>query len=385
MPIFQLLVVIVVAISFVGCAPSGIKKAEEKIYWPMPPETPRFVYETSLRAAKDIKILSTEDKIKAALTGITSDKKQAFAKPYDVAAKGGKIVVTDTVTRLAVMFDVPRGKVYPFGKRSEGRLLKPMGVAMDNNKLIYVADVSDNLVKVFDPLGLYLRTLGEKGEFSRPVDVAVSPTGDRVYVLDSGGISSDKHQVTIFDADGNKLKIIGTRGTNIGEFNLPVSITVAPDGKVYVLDSGNFRVQIFDRDGAYINSWGKVGRSLGEFARPRGIAVDNEGMIYITDAAFRNFQIFTPTGELLMPIGGPGLDDKPGQFVLPAGIAIDETDRIYIVDQLLNKVEVIRRLTNDEVAKMNSKAVHPVASESTISNTLDGAKLPDKDNTAPQN
>lgn len=355
----QLLILMFVAISYVGCAPSGIKKDEEKIYWPKPPETPRFVHETTLRSAYDIKILSTEDKIKAALTGITSDKKQAFSKPFDVAAKGGKIVITDTVTRLAVMFDVPRGKAYPFGKRDEGRLLKPMGVAIDNNKLIYVADVSDNVVKVFDPLGLYLRTIGEKGEFSRPVDVAVSPSGDRIYVLDSGGISSNKHQVTIFDSEGNKIKIIGKRGSELGEFNLPVSATVAPNGDLYVLDSGNFRVQIFDRDGVFRNSWGRVGRSLGDFARPRGIAIDSEGMVYITDAAFRNFQIFTPEGVLLMPIGGPGLDDKPGQYVLPAGIAIDDTNRIYVVDQLLNKVDVIRRLNPDEMPSMGVKESQP--------------------------
>lgn len=366
----------------VACAPTAIKKDAEKIYWPKPPETPRYIYETSLRTSHDIKILSTEDKIKAALTGITSDKKQAFAKPFDVAAKGGKIVVTDTVTRMAVMFDVPRGKAYPFGKRSEGRLLKPMGVAMDNNKLIYVADVSDNVVKVFDPLGLYLRTIGEKGEFSRPVDVAVSPAGDRIYVLDSGGISSDKHQVTIFDNEGNKIKTIGKRGTDIGDFNLPVSITVAPDGNLYVLDSGNFRVQIFDREGIYINSWGRVGRSLGDFARPRGIAIDNDGMVYITDAAFRNFQIFTPTGELLMPIGGPGLDDKPGQFVLPAGIAIDETNRVYIVDQLLNKVEVIRRLSQEEIVTISGKTAQPVAATVTTTNESSRANSAITDSTA---
>lgn len=340
-----------------GCSSQQIKQSEEKIYWPKPPELPRFVYEISLRTVDDIKVLSTKDKIKAALTGLTAEKKQAFAKPYDVAARGGKIVVTDTVMRLALMLDVPHGKLYPFGRRGDGVLKKPMGVAMDNRNWIYIADVSDNVVKVYDPLGLFIRQLGEKGEFSRPVDVAVSPSGDRVYVVDSGGISSDKHQVTIFDGEGNWLKTFGKRGSGEGEFNLPISAAVGPDGTLYVLDAGNFRVQSFDRDGVFLSAWGKVGRGLGEFARPRGIAVDSDGNVYITDAAFRNFQIFTPSGQLLMPLGGPGLEDKPGQFVLPAGIAIDETNRIYVVDQLLNKIEVIRRLRNQEITDLTGKTL----------------------------
>jgi DNA-binding beta-propeller fold protein YncE len=347
--------VLSLALVVVACAPTPVKNNAEKIYWPKPPEAPRFVYETSLRKADDIKVLTTQDKIKAALTGISSPKKQALAKPYDIAARGGKVVVTDSVMRLALMFDVPRGKLYPFGKRDEGVLKKPMGVAMDNRQWIYIADVSDKLVKVFDPLGLFIRRLGEKDMFSRPVDVAVSPSGDRVYVVDSGGISSDKHQVTIFDGEGHWLKTFGRRGSAPGEFNLPVSATVAPDGTLYVLDAGNFRVQAFDREGVFLHTWGKVGRSLGDFARPRGIAVDRDGIIYVTDAAFRNIQVFNKSGQLLMPLGGAGLEDKPGQFVLPAGIAIDETNRLYIVDQLLNKIEIIRRLTDPEVKALSAE------------------------------
>lgn len=340
------------SISITACAPAVTRKAEGNIYWPKPPDVPRYVFETSIHSAKDIKVLSSQEKIKALLTGITSNKKQVFAKPFGVAARSGKIVVTDSVMRLALMLDIPRGKLYPFGRRGQGVLKKPMGVAIDKRKWIYIADVSDNVVKIFDPLGLFIRQLGEDEGFSRPVDVAVSPSGERVYVVDSGGISSEKHRVTVFDGEGAWVKTFGRRGAGEGEFNLPISAAVAPDGTLYVLDAGNFRVQAFDREGNFIRAWGKVGRGLGDFARPRAIAVDSKGLVYVTDAAFRNFQVFTPDGQLLMPLGGAGLDDRPGQFVLPAGIAIDETDRVYVVDQLLNKVDVIRRLKDEEISRL---------------------------------
>jgi DNA-binding beta-propeller fold protein YncE len=85
------------------------------------------------------------------------------------------------------------------------------------------------------------------------------------------------------------------------------------------------------------------------------LAVDGDGNVYVTDAAYRNFQVFNPEGQLLLPIGGSDLVDKPGQFAMPAGIAVDELGHVYIVDQVFAKIDVIRRLgarERDEIVKM---------------------------------
>ena len=37
----------------------------------------------------------------------------------------------------------------------------------------------------------------------------------------------------------------GTKGTGDGQFDFPDGITEAPDGSVYVVDSGNDRIQKF--------------------------------------------------------------------------------------------------------------------------------------------
>ena len=342
---------------FTGCA-NVVSKKSEAIYWPKPPDPPRFVYETSLRSTSSIRKDTSIDRLRDVVTGKSQTTTRLFAKPYDVAAYGGKIVVTDSVTRTAIMFDVPRKKVFPFGSRGDGKgkgaIAKPLGVAMDSKQNVYIADVTEREVKIFDSLGLYLRSIGGESVFARPVDVAVNRSGDRVYVVDAGGINSDLHRILVFDGDGLMINEIGSRGAGVGEFNLPNQAAVGPDGTLYVLDSGNFRVQAFTADGVFIREWGKVGRNLGDFARPRGIAVDSDGNVYVTDGAFRNFQIFSSTGEMLMFIGEPGLEDKPGQYVLPAGIAIDETDRVYIVDQMHFKVDVIRRLKEGEISRLSA-------------------------------
>jgi len=339
----------------VGCATEPVKQ-QEAIYWPKPPEKPRYIYEGSLRSSGTLMEKDTTGQLRSMVTGENKTDELSFSKPYDVAARNGKIVVTDSVYRIAVMFDVSRRKVYAFGHRGDGKgqgaLQKPIGVGMDGKQWTYIADVSAQDVKVYDPLGMFIKSIGSKEVFQRPIDVAANEKGDRIYVLDGGGINSEWHRVIVFDAEGNKLNEIGRRGSNVGEFNLPNQLTVGSDGTLYILDAGNFRIQAFTPEGEFLRTWGKVGRNLGNLARPRGIATDSQGNVYVTDGAFRNFQIFSKDGKLLMFIGEPGLEDKPGQFVLPAGIAVDETDRAYIVDQVHNKVDVIRKLSEPEIQKL---------------------------------
>jgi len=358
-PILFLGIVFVLA----GCGSMKGQKKYEALYWPKPPETPRYVYEGSLRSSATLAGDSAGFQLRNVLTGKDQTGIRSFAKPFDVAARGGKIVVTDTVARVAVMFDVPRRKVFAFGHRGDGKgknaLNKPLGVGMDAKQWVYIADVSDHNVKIYDSLGMLIKVIGGHEHLERPVDVATDESGNRIYVLDTGGIGTEKHRIVVFDAEGNKVSEFGKRGSREGEFNLPSQLTLGKDGNIYVLDSGNFRVQIFTPEGEFIRAWGKLGRSLGDFARPRGIATDSENNVYITDAVFRNFQIFKSTGELLMFIGDEGLEDKPGQYVLPAGIGVDETDHVYIVDQVHFKVDVMRKLTES-----NNVQPTPVVSSS---------------------
>jgi len=64
-------------------------------------------------------------------------------------------------------------------------------------------------------------------------------------------------------------------------------------------------------------------------------------------------QVFNPKGELLLTIGGEKVaDDRPGSYAMPAGIAVDELQHVYIVDQLFSKVEVLRRLREEEMREI---------------------------------
>ena len=313
--------------------------------YPPPPDQPRFVYERTLLYNDDVEEYTSTDRLKQFALG-ASRKLRGLIKPYDVAVNKGRVYVTDTVQRAVFMFDIPGRRFVEFGTEKPGELAKPMGIDIANSGDVYVADISAKRVLVYSAEGRYLRNIGSEKRLARPSDVTVSPDGQQIYVVDTGGIDSPNHDVVVYDAqDGHYLRTIGRRGIGKGEFNLPLQAATAPDGRLYVVDSGNFRVQIFSPEGDFLDSFGSVGRAPGQFARAKGIAIDRDGRIYVVDTAFGNVQIFDPQTRLLMFIGERGEAGYPGKFMLPAGIDVDPDGRIYMVDQFFRKVDVFRPAT----------------------------------------
>lgn len=333
-------------------APKVEKAATKPPVWPQPPDQPRFMYETTLRSPTDIVVESTERKMFKLMTGAQDSDSPVLNKPAAIVARQGRLYVADTATHTIVVFDVPRRKLFRFGVREPGNLEKPSGLALDGEMNVYVVDALRREVLVYDSLGLYLRTVGSPKDLERPTGVAVSRDGERIYAIDRSYNESEKHRVVVYDKTGKKLRVIGRRGSGNGQFNIPLQGAVAPDGTLYVLDSGNFRVQGFDKDGKFLRTFGYLGTGFGGMSRPRGIAVDDEGNIYVSDAGFNNFQIFNPQGQLLLAIGQSGKEYKPGRYGMINGIAVDETGRVYVVDQRFQQIEVIRRLSDSEGQQM---------------------------------
>ncbi len=322
-------------------APKRLSDTAPELIYPPPPAKPRFVFERSLRFDDNVLILSAGERLKRVLTGIKEVR--GLVKPYDVAAYHGQIYVTDTVQSAVIVFDIPGGRYRQFGQHEPGTLGKPLGIDVSPEGEVFVVDGASRHVKVYALDGTFRRTVGSPQTLTRPTDVAVDLTSDKLYIVDTGGIDTREHRLRVFNRHtGRFMQAIGERGREKGQFNLPLHAVVDLQGRVWVVDSGNFRVQQFSPDGRPGITFGSLGRYPGQFARPKGIAADPAGNLYVVDTAFGNFQIFNPEGELLLFIGQRGQAGKPGIYMLPSGIDVDLDGRIYVVDQFFRKVDVYR-------------------------------------------
>ena len=314
--------------------------------FPSPPDEARFIFERTLYSSADVTPVNKNLELMMKLTGESAVISADFlSKPYGVAVFHGRVYVSDTAQHSVAVFDIPAQRFFRIGEDDDrGKLQTPIGLDVDGQGNLYVVDIAEKVVKVYNPDGKYLRTLaGDAQWFVRPSGIAVDAQGSRIYVVDTGGVGSEQHQVRVFDAqNGKHLFDIGKRGTGPGELNLPRDVTIGLDGRLYVVDGGNFRVQVYHPDGTFDSTFGAIGRQGGQFSRPKEAAVDPEGNIYIVDSAFGNFQIFNPAGQLLLSVGSRSERDGMAKYMLPSGIAVDGDGRVYMVDQYFKKVDVYR-------------------------------------------
>jgi DNA-binding beta-propeller fold protein YncE len=316
-------------------------RSEPELMWPLPPETPRIKFVRSISSVADVRHASFAERIKTAVIG--EEGSASLGKPYAVHAdRKGRMYVADSAWQKVLVFDEPNRDFFILGVDGPGQLTNPRGVTTDAEGRIYVSDGTQNRVVVYDAKGEFVLAMGLRGQLDKPVGIAVNDALKRIYVVSTGSGSTQTHKVTVFDPTGAVLFEFGGRGVEDGKFNFPTNLAVDGPGKVYVMDSLNFRVQIFDADGKFLSKFGGVGTGFGQFSKPKGIGVDSEGHIYVSDAAFNNIQIFDQDGRLLLFFGGFG--NRRGQFWLPAGLSVDAADRIYVADQYNKRINVYQYL-----------------------------------------
>jgi len=206
-------------------------------------------------------------------------------------------------------------------------------VATDSHDRVYVFQRKDPPVMVFDRDGTYLRCWGI-GAFANPHGIYIAD--DVVYLTDR-----DDSVCLTYTLDGKPLQILGHRGAHsdtgcdkpgdlvphaAGPFNYPTEMVPAPSGDLYVTDGyRNARVHRFTRDGQLINSWGQPGKTApGQFHLPHSVLVAPDGRVYVCDRANRRVQIFSADGEFISMWTGMGG---------PNDIARDQDGVFYICEQ----------------------------------------------------
>jgi len=110
------------------------------------------------------------------------------------------------------------------------------------------------------------------GPFNKPTEMVPAPSGD-LYVSD-GYRNSRVHR---FSKDGTLISSWGTPGKEApGEFHLPHSLWVGPDGTVYVCDRENSRVQVFTAEGKFVSQWRDI-------KKPTDIWFNKQQVAYVSE------------------------------------------------------------------------------------------------------
>ena len=54
------------------------------------------------------------------------------------------------------------------------------------------------------------------------------------------------HRIQVFELSGKFIAKFGEKGSDLGQFNEPMSTAVLSDGRIVVSDFSNHRIQIFE-------------------------------------------------------------------------------------------------------------------------------------------
>ncbi len=364
--------VAIAAAGITGCAtPRGVlfPPLDQPRVWPSPPDPARITLLGVISSSDDLAAArSGFEAVKVAFRGPRPPIR--FTGPHALAIRGRDLVaVADGAGGAVHLIDLgerthrivtgwqgsssaeQRGSLHS----EEERFGAPVGVAWVGDRL-FVTDAERHEVIELDDTGRFKGRFG-RDALTRPVGIAYVPQRDQLYVVDGGA-----HCIKVFDPSGSIVKTLGRRGTAPGAFNYPSHIAVwhcsvaVANERLVVADSGNFRIQLLDLDGICLKTIGQKGDGAGDFALPKGVAFDREGNVYVVDAQFENVQVFDPQGRLLLAIGEEGRE--PGQFWLPAGVAIDQVDRIWVADSGNRRLQVFEQVSkrqNVETSKRRNR------------------------------
>jgi tripartite motif-containing protein 71 len=164
-----------------------------------------------------------------------------------------------------------------------GQFNGPVGIAIDSQGNIFVADVGNHRIQKLSSTGQPLtqwHTVGSGiGETTETgFDLALDASGN-LYVSEPHPTGPGTERIEKFSPTGQPLAHWGTSGSGPGQFNKPFCLTLDSKGNVFVVDSGNNRVEEFSPTGKFMSQWKGPQKGLIATSKP---AVDDQGNLYVT-------------------------------------------------------------------------------------------------------
>jgi uncharacterized protein (TIGR03437 family) len=245
----------------------------------------------------------------------------------------------------------------------------PAGVAVDSNSNIYISDTGNDLLWKISG-GIMNSIVGVGGTLSyglsSPAALALDPSGN-VYIADSAvdsveqvsTSSSGTVTVTRIAGTGNQGQNGAGGPANKAYLSNPTAVAVSPSGNaLYIADTNNglvLKVSPISPTGTITIVAGAgtltADGSSAYFTKlsyPKGLAVDACGNLYIADTFNSRIRVVTPNGLIYTVAGstkGYSGDNGPAlsaQLAYPQSLSLDSAGNLYVADTQNN---VVRMLT----------------------------------------
>lgn len=174
---------------------------------------------------------------------------------------------------------------------------------------------------------------GSFGSLVAPSDIAIAPDG-RMYIADSSNF---------------RILVLDTYGNYVSEWTTssfyPMSVAIDSSGNLYYVSNFFDNVMKFSSDGGYQSSWGSSGSGNGQFDAPQGIAVGPDGSVYVADSDNHRIQKFNSNGGFIKAWGmqgnglvGDGFTTEP-EFHFPSDLSVFG-DLVLVLDTGNNRLQL---------------------------------------------
>ncbi len=250
------------------------------------------------------------------------------------------------------------------GTGAAARFSNPYGTATDSLGNVYVADVSNHIIRKITPAGVVTTFAGTAGisggidgtgstaRFNMPYGVATD-SADNVYVADTN--NSTIRKITPAGVVTTWAGTAGLSGSTNGtgaaaRFSFPSGIAADSSGNVYVADTGNHiirkitpaRVVSLWAGGVDAAGFGIRGSTNGtgtsaRFRYPQGVAARGT-LVYVADTDNYTIRKITSSRQVTTLAGAARVSGSANgtgsaaRFSSPSGITTDSAGNIYVAD-----------------------------------------------------
>jgi sugar lactone lactonase YvrE len=247
-----------------------------------------------------------------------------------------KITPAGTVTTLAGSSSSPS---YKDGTGTAAWFNTPVGISIDSAGTLYVADSANHVIRKITSAGVVTTFVGSANlagtidgtglaaKFNAPAGVAVSSAGT-VYVADT---SNDTLRVVTTAGVVSTLAGVGqTAGASDGFgssalFNLPTGLAIDASGNIYLADTANSTIRKIDASGVVTTFAGLAGiaglqdgtGSGAWFNQPKGLTVDSAGNVYVADTGNASIRKITAAGVVTTLVVTPTTPTTPSTPTTP--------------------------------------------------------------------